>query len=137
MRIWSLSRANAALPEVRSILAQARTVQVRVREALDHLEDLRILHGDAVDAEAPEEAAHWRAAHAAALEDLEAAMLKFDAMGVEPKDLDVGLVDFRSRLGELEVYLCWRDGEPEIKWWHSLDGGFARRRPIPDFTPVG
>lgn len=52
------------------------------------------------------------------------------ALGVEVKDLGMGLVDFRAlREGE-EVYLCWRVGESGIEWWHTLDGGFSGRKPL-------
>ena len=46
------------------------------------------------------------------------------------KDLDTGLVDFPCRVGDREVYLCWRLGEPAIQFWHGTDEGFAGRKPI-------
>lgn len=53
-----------------------------------------------------------------------------EALGCELKDIDQGLVDFRSVMGEEEVYLCWKLGEPSIGWWHSLETGFAGRQPL-------
>lgn len=52
-------------------------------------------------------------------------------LGAEVKDPETGLVDFPARRGEEEVLLCWRLGEPEVAFWHSLEGGFAGRRPLP------
>jgi hypothetical protein len=49
-------------------------------------------------------------------------------LGVEVKDLDSGLVDFRSLREGREVYLCWRVGEAAIDWWHTVDSGFAGRQ---------
>ena len=46
------------------------------------------------------------------------------------KDLEIGLVDFPCRLGDREVYLCWKLGEPSIQFWHNTDEGFAGRKPI-------
>ena len=47
------------------------------------------------------------------------------------KDPAQGLLDFPAlRRGE-EVCLCWRVGEAEIGYWHSLEDGFAGRRPLP------
>jgi hypothetical protein len=47
------------------------------------------------------------------------------------KDPQAGLVDFPAlREGE-EVLLCWQVGEAEIRYWHSLEGGFAGRRELP------
>jgi hypothetical protein len=51
-------------------------------------------------------------------------------LGGEVKDVETGLVDFPStRRGE-EILLCWRLGEKKVGFWHSLDSGFAGRRPI-------
>jgi len=52
-------------------------------------------------------------------------------IGCEFKDPSRGLVDFPARLrGERMVYLCWKMGEPEIRYWHELHAGFAGRQPI-------
>lgn len=50
--------------------------------------------------------------------------------GVLVKDLDVGLCDFYSLAGDRLVFLCWKLGEPEVAHWHTLEGGFAGRRPL-------
>jgi hypothetical protein len=52
-------------------------------------------------------------------------------LGLLVKDLDEGLVDFPALHGEEEVLLCWRLGEDEVAFWHSLDEGFAGRKPLP------
>ncbi len=57
---------------------------------------------------------------------------RFEKLGCYLKDLDLGLVDFyHLREGEL-VWLCWKQGEPEIAHWHALDTGFANRQPLED-----
>jgi hypothetical protein len=56
---------------------------------------------------------------------------ELQALGVLVKDLDQGLVDFPARNGDDEVLLCWRLGEDEVAFWHTLDDGFAGRRPLP------
>ena len=46
------------------------------------------------------------------------------------KDLEMGLVDFPSRRGGEEVYLCWKLGEERIGYWHGIEEGFAGRKPL-------
>ena len=46
------------------------------------------------------------------------------------KDLDVGLLDFPSRINNEEVYLCWKLGEDRIRFYHRQDEGFAGRKPL-------
>jgi len=53
---------------------------------------------------------------------------RINEMGAEVKDIEIGLIDFRSRIGGREVYLCWKLGEERIGWWHDLDSGYASRR---------
>jgi hypothetical protein len=50
--------------------------------------------------------------------------------GVLVKDLDEGLCDFYALQGDRLVFLCWKLGEPEVAHWHTLEGGFASRRPL-------
>ncbi|HUK18820.1 MAG TPA: DUF2203 domain-containing protein [Bryobacteraceae bacterium] len=51
-------------------------------------------------------------------------------MGCVVKDLDMGLIDFPTLLRGVEVYLCWKLGEPRIAYWHGTDEGFRGRKPI-------
>ncbi len=51
-------------------------------------------------------------------------------LGAHLKDLDTGLVDFYSRRGQEVVFLCWKEGEAEIRHWHSLQGGYQNRKPL-------
>ena len=53
-----------------------------------------------------------------------------EAMGVLIKSVDEGLVDFPSRRFDDEVWLCWKSGETEIKFWHAKDEGFIGRKPL-------
>lgn len=50
--------------------------------------------------------------------------------GIEVKDPSQGLVDFPHWRGEEEVFLCWRYGEEDIRFWHTIKGGFAGRMPL-------
>jgi len=51
-------------------------------------------------------------------------------LGLLVKDLDEGLVDFPALRDDEEVLLCWRLGEEEVAYWHSLADGFAGRKPL-------
>ena len=54
--------------------------------------------------------------------------------GILIKGIEEGLIDFPAlRENGEEVFLCWKFGEEEIGYWHSLDGGFRGRRPLSEF----
>lgn len=57
------------------------------------------------------------------IEDLE-------SMGVMIKSIEQGLLDFPSLRFNEEVWLCWKEGETEIKFWHGKDEGFMGRKPV-------
>lgn len=58
-----------------------------------------------------------------AIEDIE-------SIGVVIKSVDEGLLDFPSLMFNEEIWLCWKDGEAEIKFWHGKDEGFNGRKPV-------
>lgn len=50
--------------------------------------------------------------------------------GVMIKSIDQGLLDFPSKRFDEDVWLCWKYGETEIKFWHEKDSGYMGRKPI-------
>jgi len=57
---------------------------------------------------------------------------RVNELGCLVKDLEMGLVDFLSMRGDEAVFLCWQFGEPAVAHWHSVDEGFAGRKPLED-----
>lgn len=55
---------------------------------------------------------------------------KLDKKGVMVRDLDQGLIDFRSLFQGKEIFLCWHYGEPTIQFWHGGEDGFQGRKLI-------
>jgi len=65
--------------------------------------------------------------------EIEALLREIAELGVEVKDPNVGLIDFRTQRRGREVYLCWKLGEGDrIAFWHDLESGFAGRKIIED-----
>ncbi len=53
-----------------------------------------------------------------------------ESMGVVLKGIEEGLLDFPAKRFNEEIWLCWKKGEKEIKFWHEKDSGFMGRKPI-------
>lgn len=135
-RPFTVEEANAILPQVRRVLDVVRRHHA---EASNHDEQLRILDalwGEAVkkpgNPDHQEHLSHHRAisSHLREIErlvreGLVARGIRFPVGGIEH-----GLVDFPTTLDGRWVYLCWQDGEPEVGFWHELDGGYRGRREI-------
>lgn len=58
------------------------------------------------------------------------AIAEIDSIGVQVKDLDMGLLDFPCEVDGQVVLLCWKLGEKAITHWHGVNEGFAGRKRI-------
>jgi hypothetical protein len=124
---FTIDQANRTLPLVRRIVADIVETYERWQNEVRAFE----LAAAGSEAAAPSGPArtHEREAQRLATE-IEGFVRELEAIGVEFKGYDIGLVDFPSRIGDRPVYLCWRLGEPEVQYWHETDGGFAGRQPL-------
>lgn len=131
MRHFTPDEANAVLEQVRPLverMVERRREHVAALERQEELEGhIRGNGGGIPPAELAEAAAEVERLE----RELARVVDEVVELGVQVKDLDEGLIDFPAlRRGET-VLLCWKLGEPEIGYWHTLDGGFAGRRPLP------
>jgi hypothetical protein len=136
-RFWTVAEANRRLDGLRELLPRVRAWAVRLRaigEEKDRLEsfwgpELRASdHSDRGLLDRLEtEGSTLRA-------DLEREVGALQSEGIEVKDLDSGLIDFYAVIDSEVVFLCWRRGEPDVGYFHRLDGGFRTRRPIAPST---
>ena len=131
-KYFSLAEANNTLPLVKAIVADI----VRQFELVSaHKQRLIALKnqgrrpqgGDAYAEETAQSQADLEAEEAL----LEAFVEELSRLGVILKGPD-GLCDFPSLRDGREVYLCWRLGEPAVRYWHEINAGFAGRQPVDD-----
>lgn len=76
---------------------------------------------------------HWakrRAERDKILEKAKNALAEINAVGVQVKDLDIGLLDFPCDVEGEIILLCWKLGEETITHWHGMEEGFAGRKPV-------
>ena len=131
MRHFTVEEANAALIEVRPLVEQMVERRRAHVEALEHQEELeghiRGNGGGIPPAELAEAAAEVERLE----RELARSVDELVNLGVQVKDLDEGLVDFPARRRGRTVLLCWKLGEDDIGYWHTVEDGFAGRRPLP------
>lgn len=61
------------------------------------------------------------------------AVSEIENTGVVVKSVEEGLLDFPSLRFNEEIWLCWKEGETEIRFWHGKDEGFNGRKPLEVF----
>ena len=131
MKTFTLEQAHALLPVLRSLLKQA----MKSKQLLDKMEkefqDLRhrilLSGGLSVDIAA---VARRRAERDKVTQEAKDALAEIHSIGVQVKDLDIGLLDFPCAVEDDIVLLCWKYGEEKIGFWHGQQEGFKGRKPV-------
>ncbi|MFB3812922.1 MAG: DUF2203 domain-containing protein [Terriglobales bacterium] len=130
-RTFTLDEANALLPVLETLLRGAIRNRKRVEELQKEVQELQhrvFLSGGAL-LNIGDLIAH-RAEMERVTKDIQDKLQEIAAMGVQVKDLDIGLLDFPCIVGGEIVLLCWKLGESSITHWHTVSDGFKGRRPI-------
>jgi hypothetical protein len=68
------------------------------------------------------------------IDQMAAGVARIDALGLTLRDIERGLVDFPALVSGRQIWLCWRQGETSIGWWHDLESGFDGRRPLAELA---
>ena len=130
-RTFTLDEAQTLLPVLESLLRSAINGKKIIEEFEAEMHELnhRIFlnggtHVNVVSV------ARRKAERAKAEQRAKDAIAEIDSIGVQVKDLDIGLLDFPCEVDGRVVLLCWKMGEASITHWHGTDEGFAGRKPI-------
>jgi hypothetical protein len=130
-RTFTLDEAQSLLPVLESLLRTAISGKQLMEEVEGEMESLshRIFlnggtHVDVVTV------ARRKAERARAEQRAKDALAEIDSIGVQVKDLDIGLLDFPCEVDGRVVLLCWKSGEKSITHWHGTGEGFAGRKLI-------
>jgi hypothetical protein len=131
MKTFTLDEAQSLLPVLESLLKRALEGKKAAEEVESGLSDISrriyLSGGMRVDVS---QVTRQRAEMEAHLLRVRESIAEIDSIGVQVKDLELGLLDFPCRLDEQIVLLCWRMGEPAIEHWHTTDSGFKNRQPV-------
>jgi hypothetical protein len=131
-KFFTPEQANAMLPLVESIVKDISQLAHALRDRrarLDRANQGGIGKGIVGTAQLEEEQAAWESDSARLQECVE----ELNGLGVEMKDLFMGLVDFPGLKDGREICLCWKLGEKLLGWWHETNAGFSGRRPLSEF----
>ena len=131
MRIFTLDEAQALLPVVESLLnraIEAKQAAAELEEEQSALVQRVFLQGGVLLDVAKTQ--KRKTAQVALIQRAKDSLQEINAIGVQIKDLDIGLLDFPCLLEGETVLLCWKHGEPRIDFWHRIEDGFRGRQPI-------
>jgi hypothetical protein len=125
-RLFTLEEALAALPSAAGVLLNVQRWKQELEERSLELE--RLLNTAGGNGHLERDVAEARAEVQHAASELERSFRELDNLGVELKGMEQGLLDFPALREGRVVYLCWRQGEETIAYWHEVEAGFAGRQ---------
>lgn len=123
---YTIEEANALVSQVRAVLLQLAVEQRRLDAA--HAEMHRQIESNGNPAAATE-ASRSETEVGQIREGMRTLLLHLAELGVELRDVEMGLVDFPAVRDGVPVWLCWRLSDPRVEFWHGTDEGYATRRP--------
>jgi hypothetical protein len=130
-RTFTLDEAQSLLPVLESLLRTAIAAKKTVEEfeaeqqALQHR--VFMTGGMSLNVVA---LARKKAERVKAEQRAKDSLAEIDSIGVQVKDLDIGLLDFPCEVEGQIILLCWKLGETGITHWHGTEEGFAGRKPV-------
>jgi hypothetical protein len=130
-RHFTVEEANELLPTVRPLVESMVAHRKALSAAVERQEQLTATIAGNGGGLPPQELADVQAEIEREAGEIARCIDRIQELGVLVKDLDSGLVDFPALREGLEVLLCWRLGEDEIRYWHGLEEGFAGRKELP------
>ena len=123
-KIFTLDEANKLIPELSLVfdkISQVRTKIELIKEALNFAAQTKEYQ------ENPDKMIERMSVLA---EELKRHIAEVQSYGCLVKDLENYLVDFYSVKENKLIFLCWKYGERDIKFWHEPQSGFKGRLPL-------
>lgn len=124
-RVFTLFEANQLIPQLQTHLEtvkQFKSVLLQTREEVRKASDQAQYGGGTPVG----------ARYVLSLQTISSNLHAIHELGVHVKDIDLGLCDFPHACDGRIVYLCWKLGETEIRWWHEVTSGYKDRYPLED-----
>ena len=135
-RTFTLDEAHSLLPVLESLLRNAIAGKKLMEEF--EAEQQSLNHTIFVNGGTHVDVVSWarrKAERGKAEQRAKDALAEIDSIGVQVKDLDIGLLDFPCEVENEIVLLCWKMGEKSITHWHGMEEGFAGRKVIDERIP--
>jgi hypothetical protein len=120
MKVFDLDTARETLVVIKPIVEEINAKRMELTEAYERFQE--------------EQDTLERMYLESHMKDLDAVIdslfRKIEALGGVIKGIDPILVDFLSFHQNRYIWLCWKEDEDTIMYWHELNEGFGGRKPI-------
>lgn len=130
VKVFTLEEANLLVPTVDDSVRRFRALSAEIVRTQDAIAVLQMLGAEQAGSPERNDLVAKRAEVEELAQEFSDRLDEFNRHGCLLKDLETGLVDFYGLKDGRLIFLCWRIGESEIKYWHEISAGIAGRRSI-------
>ena len=122
-RFFTVEEARQLLPSLKELMGQVMVISHRLEEYRDVVQQF-------ADSASSNTGGPEGTAYLDIVISLQSCLTQLQETGCVLKSLQDGLIDFPHLKQGREIYLCWKFGEEDIRFWHEVDEGFAGRTPL-------
>jgi hypothetical protein len=122
-RFFTVEEARQLLPSLKELMGQVMVISHRLEEYREVVQQL-------ADSASSNTGGPEGTSYLEIVISLQSCLTQLQETGCVLKSLQDGLVDFPHLKEGREIYLCWKYGEEDIRFWHEVDEGFAGRTPL-------
>ncbi|MBP6017245.1 MAG: DUF2203 domain-containing protein [Candidatus Promineofilum sp.] len=123
IRYFTVEEAGALLPDLEPLVG--RLLELRAQVSHDSRAIADVLADAHQDVGGP-----VASRLVVQFEEIDTLINRIQSHGCVLKSVESGLLDFLCEREGRDVYLCWRYGEPSIRYFHEVHSGFQGRRPL-------
>jgi len=124
-RFFTVQEARQLLPSLKELMGKVMVISHRLEEYREVVQQL-------ADSASSNTGGPEGTAYLDIVISLQSCLTQLQETGCVLRSLQDGLIDFPHLKEGREIYLCWKYGEEDIRFWHEVDEGFAGRTPLLD-----
>ena len=124
-RFFTVQEARQLLPSLKELMGKVMVISHRLEEYREVVQQL-------ADSASSNTGGPEGTAYLDIVISLQSCLTQLQETGCVLRSLQDGLIDFPHLKEGREIYLCWKFGEEDIRFWHEVDEGFAGRTPLRD-----
>ena len=130
-RVISLEEANNMLPLLGKIVGDITAAWEQIIQKRTELECLE-KNPERTGNEHREEIGELKSDLNRLIDRINGYIREVEELGCFVEEFKRGVINFPSLYVGRKVFLCWKQGDGEVRFWHELDESYSERTPIRD-----
>jgi hypothetical protein len=130
-RVISLEEANNMLPLLGKIVRDITSTWEQIIQKRTELECLE-KNPESTGSEQRDEIMELKGDLNRLIDKINGYIREIEELGCFVEEFKRGVINFPSLYVGRKVFLCWKPGDGEVRFWHELDESYSERTPIRD-----